>query len=201
MIASLSGRLVAHQPTRVTLDVSGIGFELTVPLSTSKTLETQAAGCEPSAVGCQPQVVTLHVQTVFTREGVSLFGFATRDEKDVFNRLTAISGIGPRAALNLLSRFPPAEITSILNDRKIETLKTVPGIGPKKAERILNPPSSSRRADAGMTIPDVRDEPATNALMALGLTRGEAQKRLERIPERAGLPLSEVLTRALRIAD
>jgi Holliday junction DNA helicase RuvA len=177
------------------LEAAGIGFDLAVPLSTSKALE---AGNSQSA--------TLLVQTVFTRQGVQLFGFASQDEKDTFNRLTAIKGIGPKAALNLLSRFTPAEIAAILNEKKIETLKTVPGIGPKKAEMILvrRPSSSgpsSTKDKATMdeaTAVDPQIEQGVTALMSLGLTRAEALRRLELIPNRAELELSELLTRALK---
>jgi Holliday junction DNA helicase RuvA len=195
MIASLSGVLRSRNPTRVVLEAGGIGFDLAVPLSTSKALEAGDA-----------ESTTLLVQTVFTRQGVQLFGFATQDEKDTFNRLTGIKGIGPKAALNLLSRFTPAEIAAILNERKTETLKTVPGIGPKKAEMILGRrPSSSGPASAGgqaamgeTPAADLQIEQGVTALMSLGLTRAEALRRLELIPNRAELELSELLTRALK---
>ena len=183
MISSLSGLLRVKQPTAVVLDVSGIGFELTVPLSSSRVL---------GDVGTNAH---LEVQTVFTRDGLLLFGFASRDEKDIFNRLTSVKGIGPKAALNLLSRFTPAEISSILGERKVETLKTVPGIGPKKADMLLGRvPEPGHAASPA----EPHDEQAVTALTALGLTRAESLKRLERIADRASLPLSEVLTLALR---
>jgi Holliday junction DNA helicase RuvA len=183
MIASLSGTIRLKNPTRVILETAGIGFDLTIPLSTSRVL------AEPGAPA------TLSVQSVFTREGMLLFGFATADEKDIFIRLTDIKGIGPRAALNLLSRFTPAEITVILTEARIETLKTVPGIGPKRAETILG---RTRTAAPAHTPTEPGLEPALAALTSLGLTRSEALRRLEAIPERASLTLNDLLMRTLR---
>jgi holliday junction DNA helicase RuvA len=186
MISSLSGVLSTRNPTRVVLDVGGIGFELIVPISTARVLpETGTA-------------VTLQVQSVFTREGMSLFGFSTQDEKDAFNRLTEIKGIGPKAALNLLSRFSPAEISGILAEEKIETLKTVPGIGPKKAEMILG---RIRKTGASPATQEPALEQAIAALNSLGLTRAEALKRLERIANRSQLALTDLLSQALKHTD
>jgi len=186
MIAFLTGIVRVRQPTLVVLDVSGIGFELQVPLSTSRQLG------EPESRA------SLFVQSWFTREGMSLYGFATQDEKDVFNQLTSVQGIGPKAGLNLLSRFEPREIKAIIAEQKIETLETVPGIGPKKAARILGKLRESAPIAVG-TEPAL--EGATSALMSLGLTRRESLARLERIPDRTSLPLNELLQRALKAGN
>jgi Holliday junction DNA helicase RuvA len=183
MIAALRGVLTLRNPIQIVVEVNGIGFELTVPLSTSRSLP------EPGAE------VRLLVQAVFTREGMFLYGFATAEEKRVFIRLTDIRGIGPKAALNLLSRFSPQEIETILGEQKIETLKTVPGIGPKRAALIMGRLQEAAPA-ARSTEPVL--EHAIHALVSLGLTRAEAGKRLERIANRAELGLTELLARALR---
>jgi Holliday junction DNA helicase RuvA len=186
MIASLSGIIRTKQPTRVMLDVSGIGFELQIPLSTSRKLG------EPESP------TSLFVQDVFTREGMFLYGFATRDEKDAFNQLTAVKGIGPRAGLNLLSRFEPAEIRAIIADKKIETLETVPGIGPKRAARILGQLQETAPAEVAA---EPALESAISALISLGLTRREAVARLEKIPDRAARSLNDLLRLALRAGN
>jgi Holliday junction DNA helicase RuvA len=183
MIASLSGVLKHKQPTLVVLDVSGIGFELHVPLSTSRRL------------GETGTPASLWVQSWFSRAGMALYGFATPEEKEAFNQLTSVSGIGPKAGLNLLSRFEPAEISAIIAEQKIETLETVPGIGPKKAARILGKLQETAPA-ATPTLPGL--ESAISALMSLGLTRREAMTRLEKVPDRARLSLNELLHQALR---
>jgi holliday junction DNA helicase RuvA len=186
MIAHLNGRLSSKSPTQIVLDVNGIGFEICVPLSTSHRL------------GDPGTDASVFIQPAFTREGLSFYGFATRDEKDVFNRLTSVKGIGPKAALNLLSRFEPAEINLIIAEKRIATLETVPGIGPKRAASILGRLEDTAQA---VTPQDSHIENALSALMSLGLTRREAMSRLDRIPNRSELTLNELLHIALKVAD
>jgi Holliday junction DNA helicase RuvA len=183
MIASLSGKLIASSPLQAVLDVNGIGFKLTIPLSTSRSLG--AAGC----------ATTLHVQSVFTRAGLSLYGFATAEEKATFNRLTEVKGIGPKAALSLLSRFSPQEIVAVITEGRLETLESVPGIGPKRASMLLGKLKVSEPERTG-SLPYLED--AVAALVSLGLTRGDALARLDRVPNRDQLSLNELLTRALK---
>lgn len=183
MIASLKGTIRVCEPTRVVLETCGIGFELLVPLSTSLALKSLS-----------PDSVVL-VQPVFGRNGVTLYGFATPDERDIFNQLIAVPGVGPRAALNLLSRFAPTEIRDIIARQEIEILKTVPGIGPKKATQILERLHQAAQPEVPM-LPVLKD--AVSALVSLGLTQREAWSRLEQIKDRHTLNLNELLRSALK---
>ena len=183
MIAALNGKLIASGPLQAVVDVNGIGFELAIPLSTSHRL------------GAPGSATMLLVQSVFTRQGLSLYGFATAEERAMFNRLTAVKGIGPKAALSLLSRFSPQEIAATIAEARLETLESVPGIGPKRASLLLGklkPAEPERSGD----LPYLED--ALAALVSLGLTRGDALTRLERVPDRSQLSLNELLTRALK---
>jgi Holliday junction DNA helicase RuvA len=183
MIASLSGKLLAGSPLKAVVEVNGIGFELTIPLSTARQL------------GAPGESVVLLVQSVFTRDGLALYGFATPEEKEMFNRLTAVKGIGPKAALNLLSRFSPREISGIIAESRLETLETVPGIGPKRAGLLLGRLRETEPAQTE-SLPYLED--AVSALTALGLTRRDAAARLDKIEKRDQLSLNELLTRALK---
>jgi Holliday junction DNA helicase RuvA len=183
MIAALSGKLVVSSPLQAVLDVNGIGFELTIPLSTAHRL------------GAPGSTVTLFVQSVFTRTGLSLYGFATAEEKATFSRLTAVKGIGPKAALSLLSRFSPQEIAAVIAEGRLETLESVPGIGPKRASMLLGKLKVSEPDRTG-DLPYLED--ALAALTSLGLTRSDALARLDRVPDRDQLSLNELLTRALK---
>ncbi len=182
MLARLHGALVEKEPTRIVVDCQGIGFGLKVPLSTSRRL---------SDIGSE---VVLLVHTHFTRDGVELFGFLDKEELSAFQRLTSVSGIGPKAGMNLLSRFAPGEIDSIIADGKAEVLRTVPGIGPTKADNIIKklqaeaPPS-----EAGSEL--MAD--AESALVSLGLTHREARERLRRVGSAESLNLQELLKLAL----
>ena len=182
MIGALRGRIVEKEPTRVELDCSGIGFELRVPLSTSRSL--------PDA----GQEARLLVVMRVTRSGVDLFGFADKEERDVFNMLTSVRGIGPRAGLNLLSRFAPQEILDVIAAGRIEVIRSVPGIGPKKADSILKK-LQGEAPQPGQVQPMLAD--AASALMSLGLSRKEAQERLSRVEFKPDMNLQELLKLAL----
>lgn len=182
MLARLRGFLVEKEPTRVVVDCQGIGFGLKVPLSTSRRLAE--AGGE----------VTLHVHTHFTRDGVELFGFLDKEEMSAFRRLTSVSGIGPKAGLNLLSRFSPGDVDSIIANGKADVLRTVPGIGPTRADNII------KKLQAEAPPPAVGSEllaDAESALVSLGLTHREARERLRRVGSAENLGLQELLKLAL----
>jgi holliday junction DNA helicase RuvA len=182
LLDRLRGFLAEKEPTRVVIDCQGIGFGLKVPLSTSRRL-VEAGG-----------EVTLHVHTHFTRDGVELFGFLDREEMTAFRRLTSVSGIGPKAGLNLLSRFSPGEVDSIIANGKADVLRTVPGIGPTRADNIIKklqaeapPPATGSGLEAD----------AESALVSLGLTHREARERLRRVGSAENLSLQELLKLAL----
>jgi Holliday junction DNA helicase RuvA len=182
MIGRLRGLLVEKRPTRVVLECQGIGFELGVPLSTSRIL------------GDEGREATLFVETYFTRDGVQLFGFGTRAERETFCQLTSVKGVGPRAGLNLLSRLEPAEIRAAIAAGRMEVMLTVPGIGPKKAESIikkLQEAVPAEREESGVLAD------AAAALVSLGLSRREARERLGRVPATGAITLQEILKQAL----
>lgn len=183
MIARLKGILKEREPTRVVIDCSGLGFELAVPLSTSSRL--------PDLDGETELLVVTH----FTRTGVELFGFADKNERDVFRLLTSVKGIGPKAGLNLLSRFSADEVRSIVSDGRTDVIRTVPGIGPKKAQRIMDE-LKAQTAPAEGFGPLFAD--AHKALVGLGLTHRESRTRLERVKPEAGATLDQVLKQALQ---
>ena len=182
MLARLRGILAEKEPTRIVVECQGIGFGLKVPLSTSRRL---------ADVGSE---TALHVHTHFTRAGVELFGFLDKEEMTAFQRLTSVSGIGPKAGLNLLSRFTPADIDSIIANGKADVLRTVPGIGPTKADNII------KKLQAEVPPPGAGSEllaDAESALVSLGLTHREARERLRRVGSAENLGLQELLKLAL----
>jgi len=182
VIARLRGTLREKEPARVVIDCQGIGFELGVPLSTSRVLGKPGDPAE------------LLVITRFTREGMELYGFAEKAERDVFELLTSVRGIGPKAGLNLLSRFRPEEIRAVIAGGKLDVLRTVPGIGPKKAQRLMDE-LREQAAPAETAEPLFAD--AHKALVCLGLTSREARTRLERVKPEPGATLEQVLKQAL----
>ena len=156
MIARLTGRIVEKQATRLVVDVGGVGYEVHVPLSTFYHLP------EPGGE------VTLRVHTHVREDAIVLFGFATALEQQVFERLIAISGIGPKLALAVLSGIDPADLVRAVQSGDVARLTTIPGVGRKTAERI------------GLELKDRLKQPwAAEAAAMAGEASGEAELRAD----------------------
>ena len=125
MIGRLSGNIVSSRPDEVVVDVGGVGYRVHIPLSTFYKL-VNAAG-----------VVSLHVHTHVREEAIQLFGFWTDEERTAFQRLIAVSGIGPKIALAVLSGIGVDDMERAVRDGDRGMLERIPGIGRKTAERVL----------------------------------------------------------------
>lgn len=124
MIAWLEGVLREKAPTRIVLDVRGVGYELFVPLSTFETLPELG------------KTVSMLVHTSVSADAVRLFGFATPLERELFHLLLKANRVGPKLAQTILSGLEPGRLLAILRDADAKGLRRVPGVGPKLAERI-----------------------------------------------------------------
>jgi Holliday junction DNA helicase RuvA len=124
MIALLRGTLVEKHPSRLIVDVGGVGYDVLVPLSTFYVLG------DPGAT------VSLRIHTHVREESLALYGFATSLEQELFERLISISGVGPKLALAVLSGIEPAELIKAIRLQDVARLTAIPGIGKKTAERI-----------------------------------------------------------------
>ena len=124
MIAWLEGNLREKAPTRIVLDVQGVGYELLVPLSTFETLPDLG------------KTVSLLVHTAVREDAIQLFGFATSLEKELFHLLLKASRVGPKLAQSILSGMEPARLLRLLREADAKGLRKAPGVGPKLAERI-----------------------------------------------------------------
>jgi len=124
MIAHLRGTLLAKAPQCVIIDNGGIGYEVTVPLSTFYTL--------PEKDGR----VSLHIYTHVREDALMLFGFCTPLEKEIFTMLISVSGIGPKLATNILSGIGPEELLAAMARGDTARMQSIPGIGKKTSERI-----------------------------------------------------------------
>jgi Holliday junction DNA helicase RuvA len=124
MIAHLRGRLLEKHPNRVIVDVQGVGYEALVPLSTFYDL------AEPGAE------VALRIHTHVREDALTLYGFATLLELQLFERLISVSGIGPKLALAVLSGIEPADLITAVKTSDVARLTAIPGVGKKTAERI-----------------------------------------------------------------
>lgn len=174
MIAYLRGRLFDKQPNRIVVDVSGVGYDVAVPLSTFYGLGE--AGSE----------VQLRVHTHVREDALALFGFATRLEQDLFERLIAISGIGPKVALAVLSGIEPRELMRAIEQSDVARLTAIPGVGKKTAERMVlelkdRLPKAQVVEAGGGTAPEpssLKDD-VLSALINLGYHRPLAEKAVD----------------------
>jgi len=130
VIGHLRGRLVVRSPERLLVECGGVGYEVLVSLSTFYEVERALAAGEGGEIA-------LHVHTHVREDALALFGFWSEREKLLFERLIAVSGIGPKLARVILSGMPPEDLLAALAGRDATRLATIPGVGKKTAERMV----------------------------------------------------------------
>ena len=194
MIGHLSGRLVEKQPSRLVIDVHGVGYEVQVPLSTFYGLGDAGAD------------VSLRVHTHVREDALSLFGFATRLELQVFERLIAISGVGPRLALAVLSGIEPPDLVRAIRSEDVARLTRIPGVGKKTAERIGL--ELKDRLPPGLDVDVAEDElepedgnfraDVLSALLNLGYHRPLAERAVDSALKSGDSGFEQTLRQALR---
>ena len=173
MIAHLRGRILDKQPNRIVVDVAGVGYDVSVPLSTFYGL------------GDTGSEIALRIHTHVREDALLLYGFATRLDQDLFERLIAISGIGPKVALAVLSGIEPADLIRAIERSDLARLTAIPGVGKKTSERIVlelkdRLPKVAQAPAAGDALPPstLRDD-VLSALINLGYHRPLAEKAVE----------------------
>lgn len=182
MIGSLRGRIVERRPPLLLLEVNGVGYELEAPLSTFADLPADAAE------------VRLYTHLLLRDDGQYLYGFASASERSLFRALIRISGVGAKLALAILSGLSVDEFTRAVSTRDAATLKRLPGVGQKTAERLLVEMADRLESvGAGSIVGDALTE-AGAALAALGYKPREVTALLA--GERADGRSSEVIVRA-----
>ena len=125
MIAHLSGLLLSKQPNSVIVDINGVGYEVTIPLSTFYDLSEEGSA------------VALRIHTHVREDALQLFGFRTEREKKLFLLLTSVSGIGPKLAITILSGMSADELIPAIRNNELARLVNIPGVGKKTAERLV----------------------------------------------------------------
>jgi Holliday junction DNA helicase RuvA len=175
VIARLKGTLVEKTPTRLIIDVAGVGYDVLVPLSTFYGIGDAGAD------------VTLRVHTHVREDVIALYGFGSGIEQDLFERLIGISGIGPKLALAVLSGIDAGELVRAIRSQDVARLTKIPGIGKKTAERIgleLKDRLPTALQPAGGTVAQaapadqLRDD-LLSALTNLGYQRVAAEKTID----------------------
>jgi Holliday junction DNA helicase RuvA len=192
MIALLTGRIVEKVPSRVIVDVSGVGYDVLVPLSTFYVLGDAGAPAR------------LRIHTHVREDVIALYGFATALEQELFERLIAIGGVGPKLALAVLSGIEPAELIRAIRGHDVERLTRIPGVGKKTAERIV---VELRDKLAAIAPHEEHERPASrsqleadvlSALENLGYDRRSAERALEAAREGAAKHFEDLLKESLQ---
>ena len=187
MIAHLRGRLISKHPNQAIVEASGVGYDVAISVPTFSDLP---------AVGSE---VALHIHTHVREDAIALFGFLHADEKQLFEKLLTVSGIGPKLAITILSGMPTAEMVGAIRANDHARLTRIPGIGKKTAERMcvelrdkLEGFGAPQPAVAGSAV----EEDVISALTNLGYQRALAEKAVERAVAQAGRENFDAIFRA-----
>ena len=166
MIGRLSGILLEKNPPQILLDVQGVGYELSVPMSTFYNLPALH------------EKVVLHTQLIVREDAHLLYGFLSNEERVAFRQLLKISGVGPKLALSVLSGLSLNDLAHAVANKEAGRLTKIPGVGKKTAERLLLELQgkfvvSGTKAAQGEAIQSAGID-VVNALLALGYNEKEA---------------------------
>ncbi len=191
MIAAVQGVVEARGKDWVVVAVGGVSLRVFGPASSL------------ARVGSPGDTIRLHTHLVVREDNLSLYGFPTEDELELFQVLLGVSGIGPRNALGILSALPPEQLVAALAAGNVDLLTKVPGIGKKTAARIvleLRGKLTLPEGDVTAALPVVLGANAevVEALTALGYSLAEASTAVSQIEVEANLPVEERLRRALQ---
>ena len=194
MIARLEGTLTEKQPNRLIVDIGGVGFDINVPLSTFY------------AVGEPGSKVALRIHTHVREDALALFGFSSKLELNIFERLIGISGVGTRLALAVLSGLETQELVRAIRIADVARLIGIPGVGKKTAERIILelkdklPITSEGQAEdtsLGDEAGGLRDD-VMSALLTLGYHRALVERAVAEVMTKSTGDFEETLRQALR---
>jgi holliday junction DNA helicase RuvA len=203
MIAHLSGTLLSKQATSVILDVGGVGYEITIPVSTFYDLE------EPGSN------VQLRIYTHVREDALQLYGFKTARERELFLRLISVSGIGPKLGITLLSGMSADEMIASIRTNNLARLTLIPGVGRKTAERLVmelrdkvaslssaeleEELGAKTTAGTPVTTEDSMRSDVLSALLNLGYQRNSAEKAVASALDEGGdISVEVILRRSLR---
>jgi holliday junction DNA helicase RuvA len=199
MIAFLRGTILEKHPNQVIVDTGGVGYDVQIPVSTFSAL---------SDVGSE---IKLRIYTHVREDALLLFGFATADEKTIFEKLISISGIGPKLAITVLSGLATPDLISAIRTGAVQTLVRIPGVGKKTAERIVLelkekldmiaggvPSAATAKAPAAALT--VVEQDVLSALVNLGCQRVAADAAVRKAKEQGlGDEFEPLFRRALEL--
>lgn len=187
MIGYLTGNIISSKPTQIILDVNGVGYLVNISISTFEKIS-------------EKESVSLFIHTSVKEDSITLFGFFTQSEKEMFELLISISGIGPKVSLGILSGISVDDLKDAIANGNVSRLIAIPGIGRKTAERVvleLRNKVDSIKSDGSIKETSVKEE-AVSALATLGYQRQIAEKVVRDLfAENPNYSLEELIRKAL----
>lgn len=195
MYAYIKGKLTHSHPSYAVVEANGVGYQIMIPASTFS--ELPALNKE----------VLLYTSLVIREHLQALYGFMRREEKELFERVTTVSGIGPKIGLALIGHLPLSDLYLAINNNDYAAISRVPGIGKKTAQRLviemrdkfagLEPEGFAIKIERDPKMQKLSD--AMQALVNLGYNQSSAQKAVKKVvEENEGIELSDLITCALR---
>jgi len=190
MIALLRGLLIEKHPNQAVVDVGGVGYDVTIPVSTYAHLPE--AGRE----------VRLRIHTHVREDALALYGFLTQDEKALFEKLISVSGIGPKMAMAVLSGIPALDLIANIRRGEVDRLVRIPGVGKKTAERMvleLRDKMPAPTGEEGVAAPGTpgaaltaTEQDVLSALLNLGCARPAAEAAVRKARMGGGPPAADI---------
>lgn len=190
MIAQLQGRLIEKNPTDLVVDCAGVGYEVKISLNTF------------SSLGDKEQV-KIFTKLVVREDAHILYGFFTKDEREMFNYLISVSGIGPNTAMIMLSSLVPEEIAYAIQSEDVVTIQKIKGIGAKTAQRVIIDLKGKvlkliEKSENPLASNNTSRNDALNALASLGFDKKAVDKVLDKLDTK-NQPVELIIKEALRL--
>lgn len=190
MIAQIQGKLIEKNPTNLIIDCNGVGYEIKITLNTFTALPDQ-------------EFIKVNTRLIVREDAHILYGFHSKEEREMFNFLISVSGIGPNTAMIMLSSLTPAEVAHAIQVDDVATIQSVKGIGAKTAQRvIIDLKGKVLGFEADMenitSGGNTNRFDALNALVSLGFDKKTAEKTLNKLDSGAST-VEELIKEALKL--
>jgi Holliday junction DNA helicase RuvA len=190
MIAQLNGKLIEKNPTELVIDCGGVGYDVKISLNTYTTIGTSEA-------------IRVFTKLIVREDAQILYGFATKEEREMFNYLISVSGIGPNIAMVMLSSMVPEEIAYAIQTEDVVTIQGIKGIGAKTAQRvILDLKGKVMKIAGGIensgALNNTNRFDALTALVSLGFDKKAAEKAIDKL-DSGDLAVETLIKEALKV--
>jgi Holliday junction DNA helicase RuvA len=191
MITHLNGKLVEKNPTSLVVECNGVGYEVKISLTTYSQLKEEES-------------IKIFTQFIVREDAQLLYGFATKEEREMFNHLISVSGIGPNTAMIMQSSLSPEEIAHAIQVEDVKTIQGVKGIGIKTAQRVIidlkdKMLKMSFSAENIFVLNNTNRFDALTALVSLGFDKKSVEKALDKVTTTGEETVEQLIKDALKI--